>query len=93
MLSFLTSCSRQNHILYYLHNNTSKDHDGDQVIHSPRSQCKEPIAAKTDKSLFQLEDCTFFQKLGLLSATETKNTFNNDFTCQKHPQRDHMKVT
>ena len=48
---------------------------------------------KTDKSLFQFEDFTLFKQLGLLSATETKNRFNNDFTCQKHPQRDHMKVT
>ena len=63
------------------------------MIHSPWSQCKEPITAKTDKSLFQFEDFTFLKQLGLLLPQKQKIDSINDFTCQKHPQGDHMKDT
>ena len=63
------------------------------MIHSPWSQCKEPITAKTDKSLFQFEDFTFLKQLGLLLPQKQKTDSINDFTCQKHPQLDRMKDT
>ena len=43
--------------------------------------------------MFQFEDFTFLKQLGLLLPQKQKIDSINDFTCQKHPQGDHMKDT
>lgn len=52
--SLLTSFPRQNHIFYYLHNDTPKNQDRNEMINPPWSQCEEPVTEKQTNQYFNV---------------------------------------